>query len=87
MQYGEFVETLELFPAGRYLVNSLQLLDLLSHKGCTGVEVRVLHIGTIALDQDELRSRLHQPDLPRLDDVKITCLDGTIIIDEPSWGN
>lgn len=86
MQYDTFVETHELFPSGRYLVNSMQLLDLLNHSGCTGAAVRVLHLGTIPLQIDELKSRLTPDQHPRLDDIKITCLDGEIIIDEPSHG-
>lgn len=84
MQYDTFVETLDIFPSGRYVVNSLQMLDLLNHKSCQGACVRVLHLGTVALQVDDLKSRL--TDHPRLDDIKITCLDGAIIIDEPSHG-
>ena len=84
MQYDTFVETLDVFPSGRYLVNSLQLLDLLNHKSCQGASVRVLHLGTVALQIDDLQARLTSH--PRLDDIKITCLDSAIIIDEPSHG-
>lgn len=86
MQYDQFVELHELFPVGRYELNSHQLQDLLSHQGCLGVAVRVLHLGTINFDKDEVMKRLSS-DLPRLDHIKITCLDGIIIIDEPSMGN
>jgi hypothetical protein len=86
MQYDTFVETLDVFPSGRYIVNSCQLRDLLNHHGCKGASVRVLHIGTIALQIDILSERLKTDQHPRLDDIKITCLDGVIIIDEPSHG-
>jgi hypothetical protein len=86
MQYDTFVETLDVFPSGRYIVNSCQLLDLLNHQGCQGACVRVLHIGTIGLDVSEIAERLKMDQHPRLDDIKITCLDGVIIIDEPSHG-
>jgi hypothetical protein len=82
MQYDKFIELHEQFPVGRYEVNSLQLLDLLSHKGFTGIETRVLHMGSFPLDTDEVAKRLNQH--PRLDGINITCLDGTIIIDEPN---
>jgi len=87
MQYDQFLELHELFPVGRYLVNSLQLCDLLAHEGYQGVAVRVLHLGTVNLSTEEMLQRLQTSDLPRLDDIKITCLDGIIIIDEPSLGN
>ena len=86
MQYDKFHEVLDVFPMGRYEVNSCQLLDLLSHKGCRGIGVRVLHLGTVLLDGDEIAKRLKTDQHPRLDDIKITCLDGEIIIDEPSHG-
>lgn len=87
MKYDQFIELHELFPMGRYEVNSLQLLDLLSHEGFKGVEVRVLHLGTVALDRDEMNQRLKNTALPRLDNIKITCLEGILIIDETSHGN
>jgi hypothetical protein len=87
MQYDQFIELHKLFPVGRYLVNSLQLCDLLTHEGCQGVAVRVLHLGTVNLSSDEMQQRLRNLDLPRLDGIKVTCLDGIIIIDEPSLGN
>jgi len=87
MQYDQFKELHELFPTGRYAVNSLQLRDLLGHNGCKGIAVRVLHIGTIVLDSADIAERLKSDNHPRLDGVKITCLDGVIIIDEPSFGN
>lgn len=86
MKYDTFVEVLDLFPSGRYELNSLQLRDLLNHEGCKGVGVRVLHIGTIALDAAEVAERLKSDNHPRLDGIKVTCLDGVIIIDEPSHG-
>ncbi len=84
MQYDKFIELHELFPVGRYKLNSHQLCDLLSHSGFKGAAVRVLHIGTVALDSAMLEERLKCDTRPRLDDIKITCLEGTIIIDEPS---
>lgn len=87
MQYDQFIELHELFPTGRYQVNSLQLRDLLTHQGCGGVAVRVLHLGTVNLSSEEMLQRLQTPDLPRLDEIKVTCLDGILIIDEPSLGN
>ena len=87
MQYDKFKELHELFPSGRYVVNSLQLRDLIGHTGCDGVSVRVLHLGTVALDASDMSERLKSENHPRLDDIKITCLDGVIIIDEPSLGN
>ncbi|MGH1372926.1 MAG: hypothetical protein ACRBBW_12860 [Cellvibrionaceae bacterium] len=87
MQYDKFTEVHELFPSGRYEINSLNLRDLLAHSGCEGVAVRVLHIGTIALDAADVAERLKPENHPRLDGIKITCLDGVIIIDEPSLGN
>lgn len=86
MQYDKFVELHELFPTGRYVVTSLQLRDLLGHSGCTGIAVRVLHIGTVQLDSKDVSERLKPENHPRLDDIKVTCLDGNIIIDEPSHG-
>ena len=85
MQYDTFLELHELFPAGRYELNSLQLADLLHHRGCNGIAVRVLNLGVIALDRDELVARLQSH--PRLDGIRITCLDGTVIVDEPSHGH
>lgn len=87
MPYDKFEEMLEVFPSGRYLVNSFQLRDLLGHAGCKGAAVRVLHVGTVPLETDELADRLRPENHPRLDDIKITCLDGEIIIDEPSHGH
>lgn len=86
MQYDKFVELYELFPSGRYIVNSLQLRDLLGHTGCEGIAVRVLHVGVVNLDRRDMTERLKLENHPRLDDIKITCLDGVIIIDEPSHG-
>ncbi|MYM62300.1 hypothetical protein [Pseudomaricurvus sp. HS19] len=86
MQYDKFVELHEQFPSGRYEVNSLQLRDLLTHSGCGGVAVRVLHLGTVLLDTAEMAERLRSDKHPRLDGIRITCLDGLIIIDEPSHG-
>jgi|GEM_PF-1678225 len=86
MQYDKFEEILDIFPMGRYVVNSCQLLDLLSHKDCEGIGVRVLHLGTVLLDSQEVSKRLRTDQHPRLDDIKVTCLDGEIIIDEPSHG-
>lgn len=86
MQYDQFQEVLEEFPMGRFIVNSCQLKDLLEHAGCTGVEVRVLHVGTVTLNKSDLQERLKMDKHPRLDDIKITCLDGAVIIDEPSHG-
>lgn len=87
MQYDTFVELHELFPSGRYRLNSFQLADLLRHPGCQGIAVRVLHIGVVALDRDDVLQRLQPDSHPRLDDIKITCLDGVIIVDEPSHGH
>ncbi len=87
MQYDKFTELHELFPTGRYEINSLNLRDLLAHSGCQGVSVRVLHIGTVSLDASDVAERLKPENHPRLDGIKITCLDGVIIIDEPSLGN
>jgi hypothetical protein len=84
MQYEKFHELHEQFPAGRYEVNSLQLLALLSHSGFKGVEVRVLHLGSFALSESEVATRLRSDQHPRLDGINITCLEGIIIIDEPS---
>ncbi|GAB3106726.1 hypothetical protein G8770_07605 [Aestuariicella hydrocarbonica] len=84
MQYDTFVELHELFPVGRYALNSFQLRDLLRHTGCKGVAIRVLHIGVVHLDLDDIAERLKPENHPRLDGIKITCLDGIIIIDEPS---
>jgi hypothetical protein len=86
MKYDTFVEMLDVFPSGRYTVNSLQLRDLIGHQGCSGVAVRVLHIGTVLLDSADVAERLKADNHPRLDDIRITCLDGLIIIDEPSHG-
>ncbi|WP_439134929.1 hypothetical protein [Pseudomaricurvus sp.] len=86
MNYDKFEEVYELFPSGRYEVNSLQLRDLLLHEHCKGVAVRVLHIGTIQLDRKDVIERLKTDSHPRLDGIKITCLDGLAIIDEPSHG-
>lgn len=86
MNYDKFEEVYELFPTGRYEVNSLQLRDLLLHNSCEGVAVRVLHIGTVLLDRADVIERLKTDNHPRLDGIKITCLDGTVIIDEPSHG-
>lgn len=86
MQYDVFKEVLPVFPMGRYLVNSFQLRNLIRHEGCTGVSTRILHVGTILLDKDDLCSRLSSDQHPRLDDIKITCLDGEIIIDNPDLG-
>lgn len=87
MQYEKFVELHELFPTGRYELNSLQLKDLLQHSGCKGIAVRVLHIGVIALDREDIAERLKLENHPRLDGIHITCLDGVIIVDEPSHGH
>ena len=87
MKYDKFVELHELFPTGRYELNSLQLNDLLQHSGCQGIAVRVLHIGVVALDREDVSERLKPENHPRLDGIKITCLDGTIIVDEPSQGH
>lgn len=82
MRHEPFLEVLAQFPSGRFCVNSLQLRDLLVHGGCTGVGVRVLNLGTMLLDKqamiDQLDSKVH----PRMDDIKVTCLDGEIIIDQ-----
>ncbi len=86
MQYEQFEETLERFPSGRFLVNSCQLRDLLNHAGCGGVGVRVLHLGTLLLDTADMLERLREDRHPRLDQIRITCLDGVVIIDEPSHG-
>lgn len=87
MQYDQFTELHELFPSGRYLVNSHQLTDLISHSGCQGIAVRVLHLGVVRLERMDILERLRPENHPRLDDIKITCLDGVIIIDEPSQGH
>lgn len=84
MQYDQFIELHEFFPMGRYKVNSHQLCDLMSHSGFKGASVRVLHLGTVTLNTDELVERLTEESRPRLDEIKITCLEGLIIIDEPS---
>ncbi|NIB43741.1 hypothetical protein HBA55_29315 [Pseudomaricurvus alkylphenolicus] len=86
MQYDTFVELHELFPVGRYQLNSFQLRDLLGHQGCKGIAVRVLHLGTVQLDAADVAERLKCDNHPRLDGIKVTCLDGVIIIDEPSQG-
>ncbi len=87
MQYDKFSELHELFPSGRYELNSFQLRDLLGHDGCKGIAVRVLHIGTVQLNAADVAERLKAENHPRLDGIKITCLDGEIIIDEPSHGH
>ena len=74
-------------PSGRYEINSLQLRNLIRHAHCKGIAVRVLHVGTIQLDANDLAERLRYENHPPLDDIKITCLDGVIIIDEPSQGH
>jgi hypothetical protein len=84
MNYDKFVEVYELFPSGRYEVNSFQLRDILLHTGCQGVAVRVLHLGTMQLDLNDVAERLREENRPRLDGIKITCLEGLVIIDEPS---
>ncbi len=84
MQYDQFVELHQRFPCGRYEINSFQLRNLLLHEECLGVAVRVLHVGTLQLDRTELIERLRPENHPRLDNIKITCLDGEVIIDEPS---
>lgn len=86
MQYDVFTEIHPTFPMGRYLVNSFQLRNLLHHDGCKGVSTRILHVGTILLDKGDLCERLASDSHPRLDDIKITCLDGEIIIDNPDHG-
>ncbi len=86
MQYGAFEEVLPEFPMGRFEVTSHQLADLICHEGCSDVAVRVLHLGTFSLDQSDIVKRLKDEIHPRLDNIKITCLDGQIIIDEPSYG-
>jgi len=80
MQYATFDEIQVMFPMGRFKVNSCQLSNILNHDKCRGVMVRVLHLGTFNLDRSDMLSRL------RLDNIKITCLDGEVIIDEPSYG-
>ena len=87
MQYDVFREVLGQFPIGRYVVNSCQLTDLVCHQGFKRIGVRVLHLGTVMLDQNDLLERLRMDKHPRLDGIKITCLDGEIIIDEPSHGS
>ena len=84
MQYDKFIELHEQFPIGRYEMNSLQLLDLMSHKGFKGIETRVLHMGSFPLDANEVANRLKSDQHPRLDGINVTCLDGIIIIDEPN---
>lgn len=84
MNYDRFVELHELFPSGRYEVNSFQLRDILLHSGCKGVAVRVLHLGTMELELTDVAERLKADQRPRLDGIKITCLEGLVIIDEPS---
>lgn len=86
MNHDKFVELHELFPSGRYEVNSLQLRDILLHEGCKGVAVRVLHLGTMQLELADVAERLKVDHRPRLDGIKITCLEGLVIIDEPSRG-
>lgn len=86
MNYDKFVELHELFPSGRYEVNSLQLRDILLHASCKGVAVRVLHLGTVQLDLADVAEQLKVDYRPRLDGIKITCLEGLVIIDEPSHG-
>lgn len=86
MKYETFTEIRPLFPSGRYRVNSFQLRNLLAHSGCLGVSIRVLHLGTMALDRGELMRRLASCEHPRLDDIHITCMDGELIIDEPTLG-
>lgn len=87
MQYDKFDEVLPVFPMGRYLIDSFQLRNLLNHEYCNGISTRVLHIGTLALDKAEVCDRLSSEQHPRLDNIKITCLDGEVIIDEPHFGN
>lgn len=84
MRYEIFTELQPLFPSGRYRVNSFQLRNLLAHSGCRSVSIRVLHLGTMALERDELMRRLASSEHPRLDDIRITCMDGELIIDEPA---
>ncbi len=86
MQYDKFIELHELFPVGRYELDSFQLRSLLMHTGCKGIAVRVLHVGIVQLDAEDLASRLSAEHHPRLNGIKITCLDGLIIIDEPFHG-
>ncbi|TQV78076.1 hypothetical protein FKG94_13425 [Exilibacterium tricleocarpae] len=89
MQYEPFSEAEanpQQFPCGRYRLNSCELRALLQRDDCAGVGVRVLHLGTVALDRAELLERLRDDRHPRLDDIAITCLDSQVIIDEPSRG-
>lgn len=87
MQYDKFTEIHPIFPMGRYLVDSFQLRNLLNHEGCAGVSSRILHVGTINMSKEDLCQRLASDNHPRLDEIKITCLDGEIIIDNPDHGN
>lgn len=86
MKYDKFTEVLPLFPTGRFTLNSLQLRDVLSHGGCTSVCVRVLNLGTMPLNREDVIKRLDNHAHPRVDNIKITCLDGEVIIDEPNQG-
>ena len=86
MKYDSFSEVLPVFPSGRFTLNSLQLRDILSHAGCKSVSVRVLNLGTIQLQLSDVIKRLDSHAHPRIDDIKITCLDGEVIIDEPDQG-
>jgi len=87
MQYDQFTEVLATFPSGRFIVNSFQLRNILSHAHCKKVGVRVLHIGTLDLDINDVIGRLASYSHPRMDNIKITCLDGEVIIDEPYQGH
>ncbi|MDN3639691.1 hypothetical protein QWY82_12875 [Simiduia curdlanivorans] len=87
MKYDQFTEVLATFPSGRYIVNSFQLRNILSHAHCKKVSVRVLHIGTLDLDMNDVIDRLASHSHPRMDNIKITCLDGEVIIDEPYLGH
>lgn len=83
MKYDDFTEIHPQFPVGRYRVDSFQLQSLLTHAQCKGVSVRVLHLGTMALDRNDMIKRLSSHAHPRLDKICITCMDGEVIIDEP----
>ena len=87
MQYDKFTEVLTAFPSGRFLVNSFQLRDILSHAECKSVSVRVLNIGSLNLEMSEVISRLSSHLHPRLDNIRITCLDNEVIIDERYLGH
>lgn len=83
MKYDKFTEVHPQFPTGRFLVDSFQLQNLLVHAHCKGVCIRVLNLGTLSISKVDLIQKLSSHEHPRLDNIRITCMDGEVIIDEP----